>query len=398
MSVVAGRSRTFALVVVSLLSWTERAAASGPMLPRFGAEHGHPTTANPTAVYYNPAALTLGTETRVYVEGQLGSLHMTYERPGAPTDAPDPPDAQGANTGTAQLDALAFAPGVAGKMHFGQLALGLGLYVPLGGVVDFDKNERFRGSPYPSAYDGVQRFSIVGGRTAWTYVTAAAAYTFGEPRLSVGLSVNLIRGTLKADAARTTAGDNNLMSETRLLTDVSDWRWSFGVGALYEAIERQLWFGASYQSRPRGDTMSGDFRQSIAGNVSTQAADFRYKLPDIARLGARFAPSERVELRLFGDYTRWSVHDRLCLTSAGEPCDLQENGAPAEGAHVLANLPRNWDDAFGVRAGGSFWLVPELEVFVGAGFDSNPIPDATLDSTSMFGASVSGALRSEGLR
>ena len=39
------------------LALTASAQASGFGTARFGGEHGHPTTDNPTAIYYNPAGL-----------------------------------------------------------------------------------------------------------------------------------------------------------------------------------------------------------------------------------------------------------------------------------------------------------------------------------------------------
>ena len=40
------------LIVIFIMA---EASASGFFVARFGGEHGHPTTDNPTAMYYNPA-------------------------------------------------------------------------------------------------------------------------------------------------------------------------------------------------------------------------------------------------------------------------------------------------------------------------------------------------------
>src|SRR5262249_50304313 len=46
---------------------------------------------------------------------------------------------------------------------------------------------------------------------------------------------------------------------------------------------------------------------------------------------------------------------------------------------TIANYRREWNDTFGVRAGGSYWLRPGIELFAGAGFETAAVPDATLE-------------------
>ena len=43
------------------------------------------------------------------------------------------------------------------------------------------------------------------------------------------------------------------------------------------------------------------------------------------------------------------------------------------------NINKNWQDAFGVRLGGSYWLSPNAELYLGAGYDSNAAPDLGVD-------------------
>jgi len=53
------------------------------------------------------------------------------------------------------------------------------------------------------------------------------------------------------------------------------------------------------------------------------------------------------------------------------------------GAGVVVVLPRDYKDTFGVRAGGSYWALPTLETFVGLSYDSNAVPDHTIDAALM---------------
>ena len=94
-------------------------------------------------------------------------------------------------------------------------------------------------------------------------------------------------------------------------------------------------------------------------------------LPEIIRLGLRYRPVDKVELRLFADYTRWSVFDKQCILDEsveGRSCEFanEDNAldpavietfggdAPDDGVvGVTQHLPRYWRDAGGVRLGAS---------------------------------------------
>src|SRR5690606_25671192 len=67
--------------------------------------------------------------------------------------------------------------------------------------------------------------------------------------------------------------------------------------------------------------------------------------------------------------------------STADSCEVNERGGAAEGggAVPIVNLKRNWDTAFGVRAGGSYWPEENVEVLAGIGYDSNAVPDETLE-------------------
>ena len=92
----------------------------------------------------------------------------------------------------------------------------------------------------------------------------------------------------------------------------------------------------------------------------------------------RWRPVHDVELRLFGDYTRWSVNKTQCVALQGYACQTYPDGSDASGGTV-ANYRRDWHDTVGVRVGGSYWLKPSVELFAGTGFETAATPDATLE-------------------
>ena len=367
----------FALCAVS---FHETAAASGFSVAHFASEHGHPTTDNATAVYFNPAALTLSDGAHVFADLSAAVRRVTYERTGAATDAPDPPDARGANVGRASLVNPLVNPVLAGSFAIGQLSLGAGFFTPYGGMVSWGKRNEFAGSRYPGIVDGVQRFQSIEGDIVTSQFTVAGALRVAGTGLSLGLSGSVMRSWID-DVRAWSNGGNDVTNEGRSLLTVSGYAVGFGLGALYEAVPNQLWLGLSYQSRPNvsgGMRLHGSLDNDIGG-PSNANVDVIYDLPDVIRWGARYRPQQNLELRLFGDYTRFSAFKNQCVVKSGEPCDLGPNGSEPMGGQILQNVPRDFHDSFGVRAGISIWPTRPFEFFSGLGFESNAVPDRTFD-------------------
>jgi long-chain fatty acid transport protein len=179
----------------------------------------------------------------------------------------------------------------------------------------------------------------------------------------------LILSTVETIRGKGVSGGNTLSEEGRAYLHVTGTDWSMGFGALYEAMPKQLWIGASYQSRPNFTGMKkleGTQKTFLKTGESVESASLEHELPDVYRLGGRYRPAEDLELRLFGDYTRWSVLKVHVVKNT-------KNNA------YLLDQRRDWKDTFGVRAGVSKWLSEPVEVFGGAGYSSNAVPDKTLE-------------------
>jgi long-chain fatty acid transport protein len=381
------------------LGATTAAHAAGFASARFGGEHGNVTEVNPTSLYFNPGAMGLSEGTHLYLDGTLALRKLTWEHPIAPNDVADPPGAEGANSGKAELLNVFGAPMLGATLRLGDFALGAAAYVPFGGRAHWSQNEAFAGgSAYPLAKDGVQRWHSIEGALTYFYGTVGLAYRIGK--LSVGASANLISSSVVSKKAKnpTGQGDPDTEHEGRVELDVSGIQGSFGVGALFEALADELWLGASYQAQPGLGPMrlTGTLTVSYDGSSAPFPVTFDQALPDIVRFGARYRPREALELRLFGDITRWSVMKTQCVAIEGYDCLVDATGADAgldAGAGgVLLNLRRKWQDTVGVRAGASYWLEPDVELFIGAGFETAAVPDATLDPELADSQIISGAL------
>lgn len=373
---------------------TTDAEASGFATARFGGEHGNPMTDNPTAIYYNPAGIadrTPGEEktpfnVRIFADVNLALRGASYTHERADTDIPEAQGGEGANTGTASLFNVAAAPMIGTVFKIQDFALGAAFYVPFGGQSSWSKNDAFTDDPnYAGPVDGVQRWAAIDGTLRSFYISFAAAYDIAK-YVSVGASFNVALSQVETVRAREVSGTNDLTLEGRSLIDVRGTHGSFGAGILAEPIPGKLWIGASYQSQPGLGEMvlEGTLRNNFSGSISEDEVKLFQELPPIYRLGVRGRPSDKVELRLFGDVTDWSVLEQQCLIAASESsCSVNETGGgvAAEGSDItpLVNLKRDWNTAFGIRGGGSYYASKEHEIFGGVGYDSNAVPDETLE-------------------
>jgi long-chain fatty acid transport protein len=176
--------------------------------------------------------------------------------------------------------------------------------------------------------------------------------------------------------------------------NVSGINGSFGAGLLLEALRDRLWLGASYQAQPGlgAQTLKGTLDITIpGGSPPSQKISFTQALPDVFRVGARWRAIHDFELRLFGDYTRWSVMKSQCIAVQGYLCQVYPDGSAAN-IGVLLNYRRDWNDTVGVRLGASYWIHPDVELFAGTGFETAAIPDATLDPAVADADSLEGAI------
>ncbi|MCA9655558.1 MAG: outer membrane protein transport protein [Myxococcales bacterium] len=398
------------------IAWSGSAHASGFASARFGGEHGHPTTDNATAIYYNPAGIALSKGTHIFVDATTALRWASYERPASAVNSPlTLESAPGSNDGKATLFNGIVAPFVGVTSDFGTDFIygGVGMYFPFGGSAVWDKNPTYTNSPqFPGAVDGVQRWYSIDGTIRSMYISGALGFNIRKIGLSLGVSGSAIRSEVVTIRARNTDGTDDVRSELpdgstvlkegRSYIDVNGWQGGFAIGAVYNVLKKdKLFIGASYSSQPNvvgGMTLEGNLYNTLGtAPPSVTEVELTQTLPEIVRLGLRYRPIEKVELRLFGDYSRWSVFDKQCVLDKGEPdrsCEFDGEdtaldnpgsfGAAGDGVvGVTQHLPRYWKDAGGVRVGASYWFLPQLEGYIGTGFDSSAVPLETLDPALM---------------
>jgi long-chain fatty acid transport protein len=372
-----------AAALACLATGAPAARAAGFASAEFAGEHGNVVEWNPTALYFNPAGIGFSEGLNFFAGGVLAARRGTWTHTQAASEMPDPPGAEGADTGEARFSNAFGAPMLGGTWRTGRAALGGAFYVPFGGRLSWDQNPKFANDPtFGQAVDGVQRWTITQGALTYIYVTVGGAVRLG--RLSLGATGNLIHSAVQLTQAKSfnPALAVDPTQEGRIRIDVSGWQVSFGLGAMLEAVESRLWLGVSYQAQPGlgpitlHGTLDGSFQMV---NMPTQQIDYTQALPDIIRAGGRLRATETVEVRLFGDLTRWSRLQTECLSNAGHPCAVFSSGADATGGFTISNLRRFWNDTYAVRAGVSWWTRPTVELYAGAGFETAAAPEATID-------------------
>jgi long-chain fatty acid transport protein len=372
------------------------ARASGFLTDQFGSDHGQPALPSAYAVYFNPGAMAGMYGTELTVDGVVAARSLDYDRSlSALSFTGSQPvggaDYVAANSGKAHLFNVLTAPFVGFVTDFGGSAvrLGLGVYVPFGGEVSWDKNSAYASSAVaPGAYDGTQRWSSISALTSSIYSTAAVAYRFDAARLGVGASFSVIRTGLNDVRARDPDGSDDILAsngepkEGRSDLDVSGVQLGAAVGAYWEATEDgALRIGASYTSRPTTvgapfGTMrlNGTFKLDPA-SPGGNPVDLLQAYPDIVRVGVAWRIHPDVEMRLDGDWQRWSAFKDQCIVAnvPGTACNVDSNGvAVGNTSDVKLDLPRNWKDSFKVRLGTAYWVVPQAELFASIALESSP--------------------------
>jgi long-chain fatty acid transport protein len=387
-----GRSIVAGGVCLAIAGGARDANASGFATQHFGGELGNVVTTNPTALYYNPAGIAFSDGIDLYLDGNIAIRHATWDHVAPPPGPGDQPNKEDGNTGRAHLLNVFGGPTIAGTAKFGNFAFGVGLFVPFGGRVDWADGDN-PDPKLPLTAGGVQRWHMLTASLTFLQASVGAAYKLGP--VAIGVTGNLMNSQITEAQAKTSLGNIDSTIEGRANLDVSGWNGSYGVGLMAEPIKDHLWLGASYQAQPGlgPQTLKGSFTFNSgpdpfypqSGSL-TQNVDFHEELPDVFRAGIRVRPLGSLEFRLFGDWTRWSKMAQQCINynAKSDDCKILATGSDATSAgSVVTNIPRNWKDTYGGHLGASYWLKPEIELFVGAGYETAASPDATMEPGSM---------------
>ena len=400
---VTGVSTTLGALGLVLAFATPSADAGGFTTTRFGGEHGHAATSDVTATFYNPAGLAYGHGTRVYAEGLFAYRTVDYNRNAAAIDdaGGGTPTAGGgilANSGKATLANAVVSPFIGIATDFGLRGFGFGfsLSVPFGGQASWDKVSQFEGNTdFPGAVDSSARWASIEGSQRSVYFTLAGAWRTRDGKFGFGAGVNLVQSEISLVRARNFDGSDDLVQadgttikEGRALLDVKARELAASVGLMWKPTACSR-IGISYHSQPGfgESTLEGTLTTQLGATApGTVDIELRQSLPDSIRIGGEWRGLEKVTFHVALDYQRWSLFKNQCIVNPGAPesaCAANDDGLIEQSSEVSANIVRAWKDTYGVRVGGTYHLSDSLELNGGLLYDSNAVPDRTLDPALM---------------
>jgi long-chain fatty acid transport protein len=387
---------------LALLTAAGTASASGLGTARFGAEHGHPATTNPTALYYNPAGISAATGLNIYADGNLAWRIAGFEReastspdPAPSNTAAEPADAVGANYGEASLTNVAFAPmlGATLTIPAGDMVdIGIGgiFCVPFGGSSTWSGNDDFaNAAKYPGASDGVQRWWAIDGYLRALYFGGGVSVGIADI-FHIGVSAGAALSQVNTIRARELGGTDDVTQEGRAWLEASKVHPWIGYGVMVTPFDGRLRIGASHQLPPGITNVKLDgtlHKIDGRGNVSDDEVELHQHWPHTIRLGAAWRVIDPLEIRLHGEFQTWGQFNDQCLAAKDQDAQCETMGedgqTPPDVDEPIINQVRNWQNAFAIRAGASYWFIDEVEGMIGAGYDSSAIPDENLDPAIM---------------
>lgn len=294
-------------------------------------------TNDPSAAWYNPAALADGFGLRV-------GLGLTLALPAVEVEASD-------NTISGETDSpLSTPPHLYISYSASDWALGLSVNVPYASS-----------TTWPDDWSG--RFEAVYSRPQFFRLAPFFAYRIGPVSLSAGPHVDL--GSL--DVRRNLDFVDTEGSIRVLLSGA-------GVGGHASALWRiSDWVavGLSYKSRTR-ISLSGDADFTTPDEFSTKAFDQNatadLTLPDRITFGVNVSLGD-FNFMVDTEINLWDVYDRLVIDFESENTDDSVK-------------PNDWSTTFTVRSGAEWTPLDYLTARLGILYDPSPVPSNTLSPSS----------------
>jgi long-subunit fatty acid transport protein len=257
------------------------------------------------------------------------------------------------------------------------LAFGLGAYAPQQGDYSFPEK-------------GYTRYTLIDRDMLEFYYGATVAYRFRN-WIAVGASLQGVSAGVKqslamsADPGGSEAPDYDIVTE---LDVVQHFIPSANFG-LWTNPWGGLQFGASYQMgrkvratgpitiTPQQGLVEDFFENDLAAiEVADDAsATVEFDLAPIIRVGAQYAHGDLMDVELAFVYEQWSSYDHVHVATEG--VGLSVVGGDVEPFEPIVQ-PKDWQDAWSIRLGNEWHLMDDLlHVRGGAFYETSAIPNET---------------------
>jgi long-chain fatty acid transport protein len=346
--------RTFAVAALLVGSFffsgrTKEAIAGGFVIPHQTSRAlalSNAVTAgveDPSAVYYNPAALSEVSGNQFLTSGIYVHVASSVENSGR--RAVNKHD----DNYLATLFANYHIPGT-------DFTVGIGSYVPFG-----------LGTTYETDFI---RFAALRTELKPLYITPALSWHPSE-QFSVGAGVSVVRASgLLSRALCFDSAPGGCGFEGKLrLTDTTN-AFTYNLGILWKPTDR-IKLGLSYRARTDLRFDTADVKFSALEPAKTKADVRPFTLPPVVNAGIFWQISPAWGLEFVYEFTRWSEFKHV-KASFSPP--IVQGPLVIEGF----NLPQDWKNTSTLRLGTFYKLTENVELRTGIGFDETPIPSKTL--------------------
>jgi len=330
--------------------------AGGFMIPHQtarGVSLGNAVTAginDPSAVYYNPAALSEIDGNNLLVNGSYANVINSVENNGA----------KATNKHDDNFLASAFAnyhiPGT-------DFTVGIGTYTPFGLATTYEE---------PFTRFAAQRTEL---RTI--YVTPALSW-HPSKFLSVGAGFSFVHASglfsrgLCLDPVSACTAPLGLEGRMRI-TDTAN-AFGYNLGVLVKPTE-SVKFGFSYRSRVDLRFDNADVKFGGSFSIAKVKGNVRpIPLPPVIDAGLFWQITPAWGGEFVYEYARWSEFKNFSATFSPSPIFVPL-GVPLPGFR----LPEKWKNTSTLRLGSFYTLNKNWELRVGAAVEESPIPNRTLN-------------------
>ena len=407
------------LVAVLLVSYIPiPAVGQGISTPIIGTSRSSAATADPTAVYFNPAMTAHGRGPQLLVGGALIVGDISYQRDYRgiyqredaldfvlPISASAVDASKQGRQDEVRSNPIAAAPALFVTLPLSETVhAGLGVYAPFAAAIAFPRTGAQRFQLQEAFIATVNVTSSLSWRPRrWLSFGAGVSYVVGFAELSkvqdfaalpdVGTALNSLGQTNDfGPQAPIGVRELDVMARPIVLQNMWAHSMTFNAGVAWEPTEG-LVLGLTYQHETPM-TFHGDFELDMDDDFFNQdlesqglaypervrgEAELNIPLPGSLRLSSKWQLTSSLGLAIDVAYTFWSIVDTYDVVVRSPDLAQPDVGLPS---FSTIALQRRWRNTVGIDLLGDFRVSEAVLLYVRGGFRQAAVPDETIDAAS----------------
>jgi long-chain fatty acid transport protein len=297
---------------------------------------------DPSAVYYNPAALGEVEGNQLLLTGTYINIINSVENSGRKADNQHDDNFTGSLFGNYHI------PGT-------DVSLGLGAYTPFGLATSYG--------------GGFTRFGARETQLKTLYITPALSWSPSK-FFSIGGGFSFVHSS--AVLSRSLCFDPLFGcafpgGEEKIRISDTDNAYSYNVGLLFKPLDN-VKIGFSYRGKAGLHFGDADTKLSGFASAKTKANVRPITLPPIIDMGLFWQMTPAWGAELVYEYQRWSEFN-----------DIRAKFSPPPFGISSFTLVENWKNSSTLRLGSFYRLTKNWELRAGVGLEQTPIPNKTLN-------------------